>query len=443
MSDAWPASMLVMLLAAAALRLWLSLRQERHVRRHRDAVPPAFAARISLAAHQQAADYSIARTRFTRIALAVELLLLLGLTYGGGLDTLHEHWSAHTDGIAYGMGLIASIALLASLVDLPLDAYRQFRLEARFGFSRMTFALYLSDCLKQALLAAALGLPLIAAALWLMQATGAYWWLYVGLLWIGFNLVVMFIYPLWIAPLFNHFTPLPEGEPKRRIRSLLERCGFDAGEIFVMDGSRRSSHGNAYFTGLGKARRIVLFDTLLERLAPAQIEAVLAHEIGHFQHRHIAQRMAWILGASLLLLALLGQLLEAPGFYHSFGVTHVNTAIGLSLFALVLPMLAFPCAPLFSALARRQEFEADAYAARMTSASALATALVQLYADNASTLTPDPLHSLFHDSHPPASQRIARLQTLACQPHAQAQGMTPEAQDERHLPPFSEPRRIA
>ncbi len=411
MPEAFPAWMLLSLLAAMGLRLWLSLRQENHVRRHRDAVPPAFAERISLAAHQKAADYTIARTRFGRAALAVELLVLLGLTYGGGLNVLHDFWSAHFDGLAYGIGLIASVAVLTSLADLPLDLYRQFRLEARFGFNRMTPAIYVSDLLKQALLAALLGLPLLAAVLWLMQTMGSYWWFHVWLVWIGFNLLILFAYPLWIAPLFNRFTPLPEGELKRRIAALLERCRFGAREIFVMDGSRRSSHGNAYFTGFGKARRIVFFDTLLERLSPPQVEAVLAHELGHFHHRHISKRMILVFSLSLLFLALLGQLIETPGFYHSLGVEHGGTAMGLVLFALVMPILTFPLTPIFSHLSRRHEFEADAYAARMASAGELSAALVKLYEDNATTLTPDPLHSLFHDSHPPASQRIARLQT--------------------------------
>ena len=411
MPEAFPAWMLLMLLGAMGLRLWLSLRQERHVRRHRDAVPPAFAERISLAAHQKAADYTIARTRFGRTALAVELLVLLGLTYGGGLNALHELWSSRWDGLAYGIGLIASVAVLTSLADLPLDLYRQFRLEARFGFNRMTPGLYLSDLVKQILLSVLLGLPLLAAVLWLMQAMGSYWWIHVWLVWVGFNLLILFAYPLWIAPLFNRFSPLPEGELKTRIQALLERCRFGARELFVMDGSRRSSHGNAYFTGFGKARRIVFFDTLLERLSPPQVEAVLAHELGHFHHRHIIKRMALVFSLSLLLLALLGQLIEAPGFYRSLGVEHGGTAMGLVLFALVMPVLAFPFTPFLSHLSRRHEFEADAYAARMASSRDLGEALVKLYEDNAATLTPDPLHSLFHDSHPPASQRIARLQT--------------------------------
>lgn len=411
MPEAFTTWVILILLGAVSLRLWLSLRQENHVKAHRATVPAAFAERISLAAHQKAADYTIARTRLGRVGLALEVLVLLALTYGGGLNALHDFWSARFDGLAYGIALIASVVVLTSLADIPLDLYRQFRLEARFGFNRMTPRLYLADMVKQTLLSALLGLPLLAAVLWLMAAMGSLWWFYVWLVWIAFNLLVLFAYPLWIAPLFNRFSPLADGELKERITALLERCQFGGRELFVMDGSRRSSHGNAYFTGFGKARRIVFFDTLLERLSPPQVEAVLAHELGHFHHKHIIKRIVLIFSLSLLLLALLGQLIDAPWFYQSLGVANGNTAMGLLLFSLVLPVISFPLTPFMSTLSRRHEFEADAYAARVTTARDLSDALVKLYEDNASTLTPDPVHSLFYDSHPPASQRIARLQT--------------------------------
>lgn len=411
MPEAFTTWVILILLGAVSLRLWLSLRQENHVKAHRATVPAAFAERISLAAHQKAADYTIARTRLGRVGLALEVLVLLALTYGGGLNALHDFWSARFDGLAYGIALIASVVVLTSLADIPLDLYRQFRLEARFGFNRMTPRLYLADMVKQTLLSALLGLPLLAAVLWLMAAMGSLWWFYVWLVWIAFNLLVLFAYPLWIAPLFNRFSPLADGELKERITALLERCQFGGRELFVMDGSRRSSHGNAYFTGFGKARRIVFFDTLLERLSPPQVEAVLAHELGHFHHKHIIKRIVLIFSLSLLLLALLGQLIDAPWFYQSLGVANGNTAMGLLLFSLVLPVISFPLTPFMSSLSRRHEFEADAYAARVTTARDLSDALVKLYEDNASTLTPDPVHSLFYDSHPPASQRIARLQT--------------------------------
>ncbi len=394
---------------SAILRLWLSWRQERFVRSHRDQVPAAFREHISLAAHQRAADYTVAKTRLVRLALGVELALLLALTWGGGLQALHGFWSAHLEGLYYGMALIASVVIITSLVDLPLDLYRQFRLEARFGFNRMTPTLFLSDLIKQTLVSALLGLPLLAAVLSLMDAMGQAWWLYVWLLWMGFNLLVLFAYPLWIAPLFNRFTPLADGEVKARVQALLQRGHFGNRELFVMDGSRRSSHGNAYFTGFGKARRIVFFDTLLERLSPPQVEAVLAHELGHFHHRHIVKRIIGIFSLSLVFLALLGQLLEAPWFYQALGLEQGNTALALVLFALVIPPFTFPLTPLFSALSRRHEFQADAYAARLAAAEDLSAALVKLYEDNAATLTPDPLHSLFYDSHPPAAQRIAHL----------------------------------
>jgi len=413
MPEAFSTGFILILLGVIALRLWLSLRQESHVRAHRATVPAAFAERISLAAHQKAADYTIARTRLSRVGLALETLVLLILTYGGGLNALHEFWSAHFEGLAYGIALIASVVVLASLADIPLDLYRQFRLETRFGFNRMTPRLYLSDRVKQTLLSALLGLPLLAAVLWLMEIMGSGWWLYVGLLWIGFNLLILFAYPLWIAPLFNRFSPLADGELKARIDALLERCHFGAREIFVMDGSRRSSHGNAYFTGFGKARRIVFFDTLLERLSLPQVEAVLAHELGHFHHKHIIKRTTLIFSLALLLLALLDQLIDAPWFYQSLGVATGNTSMGLLLSGLVLPVIGFPLTPFMSFLSRRHEFQADAYAARMASAADLSDALVKLYEDNAATLTPDPIHSLFYDSHPPASQRIARLRWLA------------------------------
>lgn len=412
MPEAFTTWVILMLLGSMGLRLWLSLRQENHVSAHRSTVPAAFSDCISLAAHQKAADYTIARTRLGRVGLALEVLVLLALTYGGGLNALHDFWSARFDGLAYGIALIASVVVLTSLADIPLDLYRQFRLEARFGFNRMTPGLYLADMIKQTLLSALLGLPLLAAVLWLMEIMGNYWWLYVWLVWIAFNLLILFAYPLWIAPLFNRFSPLADGELKDRITALLERCQFGGRDLFVMDGSRRSSHGNAYFTGFGKARRIVFFDTLLERLSPPQVEAVLAHELGHFHHKHIIKRIVLIFSLSLLLLALLGQLIDAPWFYQSLGVANGNTAMGLLLFSLVLPLVSFPLTPFMSSLSRRHEFEADAYAARMATARDLSEALVKLYEDNASTLTPDPLHSLFYDSHPPASQRIARLQTI-------------------------------
>jgi STE24 endopeptidase len=403
---------LVALLSNMVLRLWLSLRQTRFVAAHRHATPTIFAERISLAAHQQAADYTLAKAKLERIGLAVEILFFVILTWGGALAALHEFWASHLDGVGYGMALIASVLLFSDLIDLPLEIYRQFHLEARFGFNRMTPALFVTDKLKQLLLACLLGLPLLAAVLWLMNVTGDYWWLYAWLVWTGFNLLVLFIYPFWIAPWFNKFTPLADGEVKTRVQTLLQRCAFGNRDLFIMDGSRRSSHGNAYFTGFGKARRIVFFDTLIKRLTPAQLEAVLAHELGHFHHRHIIKRMVGGFALSLAFLALLGQLLHAPWFFQGLGVgleNTGNTALALALFGFVIPLFAFLLTPLFSFLARRAEFQADAYAARVSAAEELIAALVKLYEDNAATLTPDPLYSRFYDSHPPAAERIAHL----------------------------------
>ena len=397
-------------LLTLAGRLWLALRQIRFVAAHRGAVPPGFTERIPLAAHQKAADYTVDRNRLGIVSTAAEATLLLALTLGGGLAWLHDLWSVRLDGLAYGLALIFTVMLASALVDLPFAVYRQFVIEERYGFNRMTPALFCTDLAKQAALGALIGAPVILAVLWLMEAMGDYWWLHVWLFWCAFNLAILFIYPTWIAPLFNKFAPLAEGEMKARIEALLARCGFRSSGLFVMDGSKRSSHGNAYFTGFGRSKRIVFFDTLLERLAPAEIEAVLAHELGHFSRRHIVKRIAFMFATSLAFLWLLGQLIDAPWFHAGLGVPVASTALVLILFFLVVPVFTFPLSPLLSQLSRRHEFEADAYAAEHASADDLVRALVKLYEDNAATLTPDPLHSLFYDSHPPAAQRIARLQ---------------------------------
>ena len=393
------------------LRLWLAQRQIGHVGRHRHAVPTGFAERIPLSAHQRAADYTVARTRFGRWSILIEVLLLLTLTLAGGLQWLHDFWSARLDGLTYGVALILSVLAISSLVDLPQAAYRQFVIEQRFGFNRMTLRLFLVDLLKQLVLGLAIGVPLLLAVLWLMAKMGPWWWLYVWLIWCLFNLSILFIYPTWIAPWFNKFVPLADTALKARVENLLTRCGFASSGLFVMDGSRRSTHGNAYFTGFGRSKRIVFFDTLLKRLQPAELEAVLAHELGHFAHRHVIKRIALVFVCSLIFLATLGYLIDAPWFFAGLGLSTRNTALALILFLLVLPVFTFLLTPLLSQLSRRDEFEADRYAARQASADELIAALVKLYEDNAATLTPDPLHSLFYDSHPPAAVRIAQLQT--------------------------------
>ena len=394
-------------------RLWLTRRHIRFVAAHRNAVPGEFAERIPLASHQKAADYTVDRNKLAIFSSLIDAALLLALTLGGGLNALHELWASQFDGLLYGLAMIFSLMLISGLIDLPFSLYRQFVIEARYGFNRMSLGLFFGDLLKQTLLGIAIGAPVIAAVLWLMGAMGEFWWLYVWLFWSLFNLAIMFIYPTWIAPLFNKFSPLEDGEMKTRIEALLIRCGFRSSGLFVMDGSKRSSHGNAYFTGFGDNMRIVFFHTLLSRLAPGEIEAVLAHELGHFRRKHIVKRMVFLFATSLGFLWLLGQLIDAPWFFNGLGVTAGNTTLALILFFLVIPVFTFPFSPLMSHFSRRHEFEADAYAAEHTQAADLSRALVKLYEDNAATLTPDPLHSLFYDSHPPAAQRIARLQTMS------------------------------
>ena len=400
---------------ASGLRLWLAMRQFRHVGAHREVVPFEFAASIPLAEHRKAADYTRAKIKFGVITYVIEVLLLITFTFGGILNLLDETWFAvfGERSYAHGLALFASIGLISFVIDLPFSLYRSFVLEARFGFNKMTWRVALTDMLKQTLLAIVIGGPLLLVVLWLMSAMGENWWWYVWIFWLLFNLLVMLLYPTLIAPLFNKFSPLPDGELKERISALLNRCQFATSGLFVMDGSKRSAHGNAYFTGLGRAKRIVFFDTLIDKLRPAEIEAVLAHELGHFKHRHIWKRIALMSVISLLMLWVLGQLMNQPWFYSGLGVNAASTAMALLLFAQVLPIFLFPLTPLGSMLSRRHEYEADAYAARRANAADLVTALVSLYRDNAATLTPDPIHSLFYDSHPPASLRIAHLKGLA------------------------------
>lgn len=403
------AAFLAALAASTLLRLWLAQRQVAAARMHRDAVPQRFAAAVDLPSHRKAADYTVAKMRVAGGDLLLEVALVVAFTLGGGLQALNDFWAVHFSDLAHGVALLLSLFALLSAAGLPLSIYRQFVVEARFGFNRMTPALFVADLAKQALLGLAIGVPLLFAVLWLMSTMGERWWIYVWLFWAVFNLLLLFIYPTWIAPLFNKFEPLPEGELRTRIEQLLERCGFASGGLFVMDGSKRSAHGNAYFTGFGRTKRIVFFDTLIARLSAEEIEAVLAHELGHFKHRHVVKRIALSFALALAFLWLLAQAIEAPWFYAALGVSTPGTAMALALFSLALPPLLFPLAPLSSALSRRHEFEADRYAASKTRAGDLIGALVKLYADNAATLTPDRWYSRFHDSHPPAAERIAAL----------------------------------
>ena len=404
---------LAVLAAATAARLWLAQRQMRYVRAHRDAVPSAFADAIPLAAHQKAADYTVAKSRLGIVDTVVSAAFVLLLTLGGVLQGLSDAWQRVFDAgsIAHGTALLLSIFLVQALVGLPLAVYRIFVIEQRFGFNRMTVKLFIVDLIKHAIVALVLGVPLLLAVLWLMERSGKYWWLYTWLVWIGYSALMVLLYPALIMPLFNKFTPLSEGELAARVRALLERCGFKSSGLYVMDGSKRSSHGNAFFTGFGATKRIVFFDTLVSRLQPPEVEAVLAHELGHYKLHHIAKGMALTAGISLAVLALLGVLIDQPWFYRGLGVSTMTNAAALALFFLVLPEFLFFLHPLTSLYSRAREFEADAYAKRHANSSELVRALVKLYQDNAATLTPDPLHSAFYDSHPPAAIRIARLKT--------------------------------
>lgn len=398
-------------------KLWLARRHLAHIARHREAVPDAFREQIQLTSHQKAADYTTAKTKFSMLGIQFDALLLLAFTAGGGIQwiaDLCQGWFASP--LAQGMATLVAVLMLSSLLEAPFNLYRTFRIEAGFGFNNMTFKLYLADALKGLLVGAVLGLPLLFGVLWLMGRMGEYWWLYVWAVWVVFNLLILFIYPTFIAPLFNKFSPLQDETMKARIEALLVRCGFTTSGLFVMDGSRRSAHGNAYFTGFGKTKRIVFFDTLLARLSVDEVEAVLAHELGHFKHRHVMKRIVSTFAMSLGFLWLLAMLMKTTWFYQGLGVDpstspgQAHTALALLLFFLVMPVFSFFISPIMSAYSRKHEFEADAYAARQTAPGELVRALVKLYQDNAATLTPDPLYSKFYDSHPPAAVRIAHLQ---------------------------------
>ncbi len=394
----------------AALELWLLQRQRVTVARHRNAVPAPFAASISAAQHAKAADYTIAKVYAGRIGTVIDALVILGLTLGGGIATLDGWWRhTHLAQPWLGLAVIASVALLMQLISLPLSLWRTFGIEARFGFNRTTPALYLADLAKSTALAVLLGGPLVLATLWLMQRAGQWWWLWAFGLWLGVMLLMAWAWPAFIAPLFNRFTPLGDETLKARIEALLRRCGFASKGVFVVDNSRRSSHGNAYFTGIGRNKRIVFFDTLLERLQAPEVEAVLAHELGHFRLKHVRQRLLLSMATTFAGLALLGWLAARPDFYRALGVPEPSTHAALLLFVLVVPAFMFFLTPLGALWSRRHEFEADAFATRYASAAELATALVKLHRDNASTLTPDPVYAAFYYSHPPPLSRILRL----------------------------------
>ncbi len=422
----WTSLFAFFLLAGLLLRLWLATRQIRHVARHRNTVPAAFAARIPLAAHERAADYTITKSRFGLFEMALSAAVVLGWTLLGGLDALNQ-WlmGALGGGMWQQLALLTCFALISGVIDLPSSLYSTFVIEQRFGFNQMSLRLWLVDLLKSTLVGALIGLPLAALILWLMGAAGQLWWLWAWCVWMGFNLLLMVIYPLFIAPIFNQFQPLEDDSLKARVTALMQRCGFTSKGLFVMDGSRRSAHANAYFTGFGAGKRVVFFDTLLKQLSVGEVEAVLAHELGHFKHKHITRRIIGMFAISLLGFALLGWLSTKGWFYTglgvmpNFNVTGVegsapNDALALLLFLLAVPVFTVFLSPLFAQMSRKHEFEADAYAVAQTQGADLASALLKLHEDNASTLTPDPVYVKFYYSHPPATERLARI------PHSQA-----------------------
>lgn len=402
------------LLAGAATRLWLASRQVRYVARHRDEVPPAFRERIPLPAHQKAALYTVTKARFGMLETGWAAIVLLGWTLLGGLDLLNRGLlGVMGSGMAQQVALVVAFAVISGALDLPFSLYSTFVIEERFGFNKMTLHLWLIDMAKGIALGAVLGLPLLWVMLWLMHAGGALWWLWAWAIFVAFQLFVMWIAPRFILPLFNKFTPLQDEALRERVTKLMERCGFAAKGLFVMDGSRRSAHANAFFTGFGSNKRVVFFDTLLAQLTHGEMEAVLAHELGHFKRRHIVKRMAAGFALSLAGFAILGWLSRQTWFYAGLGVqpnlAGANDALALLLFMLAVPVFSFFVSPLVSGISRKHEFEADAYAMENASGRELAAALLKLYEDNASTLTPDPVYVKFYYSHPPASQRLARM----------------------------------
>ncbi len=417
LSLTWTLLFSAALVLGLLLKLYLSSRQIRHVARHRDTVPPAFAATISLASHQKAADYTLTKARFGLLELAFGSAVLLGWTLLGGLDSLNQALAnsalAQWGPLATQMALVAGFGLISGALDLPFTLYSTFRIEERFGFNKMSLQLWLADLFKSTLVGMVIGLPIVALILWLMDSAGPLWWLWAWAAWMGFNLLVLVLYPTVIAPIFNKFKPLEDDSLKARVTALMQRCGFAAKGLYVMDGSKRSAHANAYFTGFGAAKRVVFYDTLLKQLSPAEVDAVLAHELGHFKHKHIIQRIVMLFAMSLAGFALIGYLSQQIWFYTGLGVSPnlgaPNDALALLLFMLATPLFSFFISPLMAQLSRQHEFQADAYAAMQTDGRDLASALLKLYQDNASTLTPDPVFVKFYYSHPPASERLARM----------------------------------
>jgi STE24 endopeptidase len=415
MTELFTQIFVAVIVISLSIRVWLGFRHIRHIQQHRQQVPAAFSESISLEAHQRAADYTSAKVKLRLSETVMESVVLLALTLGGVLQMLDQLWlqwlPEHE--IIRGALVICSAMLISSAATLPFDYIQTFNVDEKFGFNKMSRAMFFGDLIKHSIVGLLLGGPILFVALWLMQGAGEWWWLYLWLIWSTFNLFMLAVYPIWIAPLFNKFTPMEDQSLKARIEALLKKCGFASQGLFVMDGSTRSGHGNAYFTGFGKNKRVVFFDTLLEKLNADEIEAVLAHELGHFKHQHVIKRIVMMFGLSLLGLALLGFLMKQDWFYNGLGVAQASNHMALLLFMIVSPVFMFILRPLLAAYSRTNEFEADHYASQQSRPQFLIDALVKLYRDNASTLTPDPLHSAFYDSHPPASLRIAKLQTYA------------------------------
>jgi len=400
--------------ASVMVRLWLSQRQINHIERHYAEVPAAFTDKISLEDHHRAADYSCTKLRLGRLMLAWETLWLLLWTLGGGINLIDQLWYGYEySALVTGIAAIFSLSLISSILNLPFSLYQTFVIEERFGFNQTTWKTWLLDLVKTTLLIVVIGVPLLATILWLMNQAGDNWWVYAWLVWMSFSLIMIWAYPAFIAPMFNKFNQLEDSSLRARIEALLQRCGFQSQGVFVVDGSRRSSHGNAYFTGFGKNKRIVFYDTLLESLSADEVEAVLAHELGHFKRNHIKKSLLLSSAISFLGFALLAWLMRSDWFYSSLGVEVVSTHAALLLFMMIMPVFTYFVSPLFSALSRKHEFEADEFAHSNSDYKALISALVSLYRDNASTLTPDPVHSMFYDSHPPATIRINHLESIA------------------------------
>ncbi len=397
----------------AGVQLWLSLRQAKHVAEHRSAVPAEFSDKVTLEEHQKAADYTKAKGSFGRLQLIIGTVVLFLWTLGGGLNWLDQLWlTADLGPLATGVAVLISFSIISSLIDIPSSLYSTFNIEERFGFNKSTLKTFFVDMIKGAALAMIIGIPLILLVLWLMESAGDFWWLYAWIALTAFSIIMMWAYPKFIAPIFNKFKPLEEGEVLDRLTSLLKRTGFNSDGVFVMDGSKRSSHGNAYFTGFGKTKRIVFFDTLLKHLSPTQVEAVLAHELGHFKRKHVLKGMIASMTMTLIGFAILAWLMKQAWFYTAFGIEQPSTYMALILFMLVSPAFTFFIGPIMARWSRKHEFEADEFAAKESDANELISALVSLYKKNAGTLTPDPLYSAFYDSHPPASIRIARLKSV-------------------------------